>query len=220
MHASPWLDITADEYAAHMSAPQVGQRQVLDDIMAAALQSLRPHTLLVAGCGPGGGWEYIDAEVTRSVTGVDIHPAYLEKIRNDYGQRLVGMELHCGDILTAELPRARYDLIIAALLFEYIDMQQGLSRLREFLSEDGTLLVVLQLQSANPAVSETPLTSIRRLSDVMTLVSPENLVKTAAAEGLSCVSRRVVPLPGKKAFLVLFLESRKSMADGAAAAEP
>jgi ubiquinone/menaquinone biosynthesis C-methylase UbiE len=211
MQTSPWLEISADEYEAHMSEPQVGQRQALDSIMADAMRRLQPHSLLVAGCGPGGGWQHIDPHVTGSVTGVDIHPGYLERIRHTYGQRLAGLRLLCGDILTAELPRAGYDLIIAALLFEYLDVRAGLRRMRDLLKDDGTLLAVLQLQSTKPAVSQTPYASIRRLSDVMKLVPPETFVQTAAEEGLICQSRHVVALPGEKAFNVLYFDAESSV---------
>ncbi|MCZ7557412.1 MAG: class I SAM-dependent methyltransferase [Bacteroidia bacterium] len=205
MNDSPWLDISPEEYEAHMSAPHVRQWQALDRILAEAFAELQPQTLLIAGCGPGTGWRHIDPAVTHEVTGIDIHAGYLERIRRDHGQRLSGLELICGDILAMEPPRKTYGVVVAALLFEYIDTRRGLRRLQESLHDEGTLLIVLQAAGTKPSVSETPYDSIRRLADVMQIVSPEKFLAIAIEEGLVCRRRCVVPLPGEKTFLVFYL---------------
>jgi SAM-dependent methyltransferase len=203
---SPWLAISADEYEAHMSASHVGQRDVLDDIFREMVLLLKPRRLLVAGCGPGGGWQHIDPTHTEVVTGIDLNPEYLRKLQAQHGARLRGLDLICGDITLLDTAHRTYDLIVAALLFEYIDIRKGLKRLSGMLHEQGALLAVLQLPSnSSDAVSETISLNIRQLTGIMKLIDPDEFEAAARSEGLFSNRRTVVPLPGGKAFLVLLL---------------
>ena len=203
---SPWLDIPNDEYEAHMSAPHVGQRQALDEIFSEAVRRLQPRALLVAGCGAGGNWDAVDPLVTTRVTGVDLNPLYLQELQLRYGTRLPGLETVCADICTLDLHEQTYDLIVAALLFEYIDVRVGLERLSGLLNPDGVLLCVLQHHSqSSTMVSSTPYESLQRLECVMDLVDFGEFQSCARDLGLVVHHDRTIPLPGSKAFRVFEL---------------
>ncbi len=211
MTDSPWLGIPHEEYTAHMSAAHIGQRQALDLVFAEALKRLAPRSLLVAGCEAGSGWEHIDPHITTTVTGIDLNPDYLAILHAREGVRLAGLDLYRGDILTMELPGRTYDLVVAALLFEYLDLRLGLERLSGLLNPDGVLLCVLQVHSeSSTLVSSTRFENLRRLESVMHLVDLEEFEGCARNVGLVGNHHRTIPLPGGKAFRVLEFVKRKS----------
>ncbi len=212
---SPWLAVPADEYESHMAAAHVGQRSALDAIFREILLKLKPRRILMAGCGPGGGWEEIDPATTELVTGVDLNHEYLQVVQQRHGGKLRGLELICGDILSLDLIGRRYDLVVAALLFEYIDVKEGLQRLSDMLDTEGALLVVLQLPStASAPVSETSFDSIRSLAGIIKLVDPAEFETVARSVGLCSSWNNVVPLPGGKAFFVQLLQPRPLQVTG------
>ncbi len=76
--ANPWLSIDLADYEGHMSAPSVGQLEVLSDLFEEVLRYCRPESVAVLGVAGGNGLDRIDTADTKRVVGVDIHPGYLE----------------------------------------------------------------------------------------------------------------------------------------------
>lgn len=207
--SNPWLDIPSADYAAHMSSPEVGQLGVLSSLMHDALHMTRPERLLVLGCGIGNGFEHIDPSATRVVTGIDINAAYLAELDARLPEPPYQRLLHCADLATHALPEGAFDLIHAALVFEYLDWRALLPRAVKALAPQGCLSVVVQRPSpAAPAVSHTAYTSLRRLETVFTHVAPADMVTAAAAEGLVLESLRHLSLPQQKSFAALRFRAR------------
>ena len=151
---NPWVHIPAQAYEAHMA--EIGQASALRDIFMRAYADTRPRRLLVVGCTTGRDFEVVDPDVTEKSVGVDVNREYLEIARRRLDRLLPHVELVHGDVLCAALPSAEFDLVHAALLFEYVDPTTLFRRIVEWLAPDGVCSTVTQ----NPAegigsVSET-----------------------------------------------------------------
>ena len=114
------------------------------------------------------------------------------------------LETHCGDPTNYEFEPGSFDLVHAALVFEYVEWPGLLRRVMLALRARGVLSVVLQLpSSSSPAVTPTAFASLRSLESIFRFVVPDTLVAEGAALGLGVESRRTEPLPSGKAFEVL-----------------
>jgi SAM-dependent methyltransferase len=202
--SNPWLEIPEADYVGHMSSPAVGQRPVLSRLLGETLQSVRPHALLVLGCSTGNGLEHIDPAVTSRVVVVDVNPEYLRRLRERFPNPMFTLDVRCGDLTNIELEREAFDMVHAALLFEYLEWPVLLPRVAMALRPGAVLSVILQVPSmSSPAVTPTPFTSLRRLESVFRFVEPTALVEAAGREKLTLNARRTEPLPGGKTFEVL-----------------
>jgi SAM-dependent methyltransferase len=191
-----------------MGLPEVGQLAALEAIFADDLREIRPRSVAVIGCATGNGFGQIDPTVTRRIVGVDLNPEYLEILRSRHATRLANLELICGDIESADLGGPDFDLIHAALIFEYVDCGRALDRIVPALRHAGRLTAVLQMPSDQaPTVSRTAVESVRALGAILKLVEPSKLIALAASRGAALIDQRRVPLPGGKSFLVLKFEA-------------
>ncbi len=182
---NPWLKIPAEDYEGHMSFKNVGQLQALNGIFNDIFREYTPASLCVLGCTTGNGFEYINRNITKKITCIDINKDYLKILEERYGQKLAGLELLCGDLKEIDLPAESFDLIYGALIFEYIDVNSVLKNVSQWLKRGGTLAVVLQIKSENlNAVSETPFHSLKYLNGLFNYVEPENFEKVAYELGL------------------------------------
>jgi SAM-dependent methyltransferase len=201
---NPWLEIPADDYVGHMASPEVGQHQALNRILRDLLLGVRPGSVLALGCSTGNGLEHVDPSVTSRVVGVDVNPVYLERLRQRFPRPAFTLETHCADLTAYEFETGAFDLIHAALVFEYVEWPRLLGRVAAALRAGGVLSVVLQRpSSSSPVVTPTAFTSLRSLEAIFGFVVPGVLVTEAAAHGLAVDSRRPEPLPSGKAFEVL-----------------
>ena len=204
MMANPWLDIDVADYLGHMHSPAVNQGPILNELLREALQDLHPRTVLVVGCSDGNGLEHVDPAITRSVTALDINPVFLSRLADRFSDHGFQLDVRCADLAGATFEPAAFDLIHAALIFEYVEWTGVLPRLVTSLSTQGSLSVVLQQPSpTTPAVTPSPYTRLQTLESVFRYVDPDTLITHATQLGLTLAARRNVPLPGAKAFDVL-----------------
>jgi hypothetical protein len=202
---NPWLSLPAADYEGHMANPAVQQLGYLNEVFRETLAETRPTALAVPGCTTGNGFEHIPAETSR-IVGIDIHPEYLDTLRRRFAPRLPGLDLVCADVRDPSLVFDSLDLVHCALLLEYVEPGEVVSKLASWLRRGGMFSVVLQLPFGEHApVTETPYTSVRVLGPCLRLVPPERLDELAAAAGLSAVHRRIDTLPtGKQFFVALY----------------
>jgi trans-aconitate methyltransferase len=201
---NPWLLVTPEDYDAHMASPAVAQADVLDFILADDLTRFRPASLAVVGCATGNGFRHIDPQVTRRVVGLDVNPVFLARLRRRHGRRLPGLEVVHADVVRAELPAASFDLVHAALVFEYLPVPTALARLVSWLRPEGVLSAVLQRPSPlSDPVTPTRFRTLRALSSAMELVDVDAFRAAAAGAGLTELETREVPLRQGKSFLLL-----------------
>ena len=198
MIRNPWLDIPLDDYERHMALPQVAQAQLLSDLLAEALARYAPRSVAVLGCAGGNGFDRLDAGGIERVVGVDINPKYLATARTRFGASLPSLELIAGDLQDASVTFAPVDLVFAGLLFEYVDADLVLGRIRAMLEPGGVLRTVVQLPAASlPKISPSPYGSLAALAPLMHLVPPELLTRHAAAHRYLEADARTVDVAGK-----------------------
>jgi SAM-dependent methyltransferase len=195
-----WLRIPLADYERHMEA--IGQDEALRAIFAQVYAAVSPGRLLVLGCTTGRDLARIDATVTTRAVGVDINPAYLATARQRLAAAGAGVELVQGDVLEVDLGEA-FDLIHAALLFEYVEPAALLRRIESWLAPHGVCGVVTQEPSAVASpVSRTVYQSLRLLEAHLAPRTATELQADAAAAGLERTHHWSVSLPGGKSFSV------------------
>jgi SAM-dependent methyltransferase len=205
--ANPWLQVSAADYEGHMAHPAVGQLELLADRFAAALAIAAPRRVALLGCATGNGLERVDPERVEWLLGVDINPEYLTiagtRHRARLGARLTLRGADLGDPIAAAVALAPggFDLIHAALLFEYLQPARLLPVLAGALAETGRLAVLLQLPATGQgAVTATPFTGVRVLEPLLTLRHPAGFAAVAEAAGLVGLGEEMLVLPTGKRF--------------------
>lgn len=201
---NPWLDIPADDYLGHMSSPEVDQFSVLSRLFREAIERFRPADILLLGCSTGNGLVHVDPSVTRRVTGIDINPEYLARLRAQFPNPGFDLRLECADVMMLPLESDSFDLVHCALLFEYLEWPTLMPALGRALRCGGALSVVLQLPShVSPAVTKTNYASLRLLEPVFRFVEPSALIAHARGAGLELQAQRTESLPSGKTFEVM-----------------
>ena len=201
--SNPWLDIPLADYEGHMALPTIGQAQLLSEVFATALRQYAPRSVAVLGCAGGNGLDRISSEVTERLVGVDINPDYVMHARTRFDHRIPLLELLVGDVQKDDLVFAPVDLVFAGLLFEYVDPETVLAKIRVMLCPGGILLTVVQLPSAAIAqITPSPFSSLSALSSVMRLVPPRRLGQLAEALGYHETETQTLEAAGGKEFQV------------------
>jgi len=202
MH-SPWLDIPLADYEGHMSLPTIAQAELLAAEFDSLLREYNPSSVAVIGCAGGNGFDRISPKTTSRVVGIDINSTYIAEASTRYASLIPNLELYVADIQQPGLSLEPVDLIYAALVFEYIELEATFHTLKSICKPNGILAVVLQLPSQSVAsVSPSPFASLQALGPVMHLVPPATLHAQAAQAGFVLLSSRHLALPSHKEFLV------------------
>ncbi|MFA7229480.1 MAG: class I SAM-dependent methyltransferase [Melioribacteraceae bacterium] len=196
-----WLKITAEDYEGHMSSPNVQQLQMLAKIFADVIAQFSPESILVPGSTTGNGFDCLSGGNIKRIVGVDINPEYIDVCRSRYGKKLPGLELICSDLSEIDFPENSFDLIHAALIFEYVEAAMIMKKFARWLRTDGKLSVILQLPGKGSSpVSESPFQSVKILSDVINLIEPGKLKESAAEMNLKCINEELITLSTGKQF--------------------
>jgi hypothetical protein len=200
-----WLQIPLRDYEGHMALPEVGQAQALAGEFGRLLREHRPASVALLGCSGGNGLERIDPEVSRRIVAVDIHPGYVETVRQRFGDRLPGLEPVVCDIASSETaPFAPVELVFAGLLLEYVPLRAVLRFVTTALAPGGVFGCVIQLPCASlPEVTPSPYGSLEALAPHIALVDPAQLSDAARESGFALVTSRVAGMPNGKSLLCL-----------------
>ncbi len=183
-----------------MALPQVGQAELLANVLADAVRVHAPRSVAVVGCAGGNGFDRVPLG-TRLV-GIDVNPDYVAAARARHGAR-EGLELFVADVTADALPFAPVELVYAGLLLEYVEPVIALRRLAAKLLPGAMLVAVLQLPSAARAeVTPSPYTSLAALAASMRLVPPTVLTRAAIGEAYTLVGADVATASGGKRFAV------------------
>ncbi|NUN70167.1 MAG: class I SAM-dependent methyltransferase [Bacteroidetes bacterium] len=200
---NPWKHIIEEDYVGHMSSPAVLQRPLLNRLLRDELTVTQPASVLIIGSSTGNGVEHIDPQRTRRVECIDINPTFIRSLRERFPDPPFQLTVHCMDVMEFDFRPSSYDLVHAALLFEYIGWQTILPHIVRSLTPGGVLSVVIQLPSATaPAVTPTPYTRLRALESVFHFVEPDRLIEQATGQSLILDKHSTEPLPSGKAFEV------------------
>jgi len=195
---NPWSVVPAADYEHHMGPEGVDQLAPLSAIFQEVVLSAQPDRLLLVGCATGNGLEHVDPSVTRRIVGVDVNLQYLGIARQRFFHLGPRLELYNADITAFRTLPCSFDLIHAALVFEYLHPEVLVRRISEWLVERGTCSAVLQLPGGEGP--ELPSRTIQLIVRAMRFVPPEELTGLFAHYGLSLRRQREVPLRGGKRF--------------------
>ena len=207
---NPWLQIPTSDYEGHMSAPTVMQLQLLDEIFENVLNELTPKSICILGSTAGNGFQHLIDRDLDLVVGIDINQEYLFECRNWFVQDVNNLNLICADLDQLELVNPKFDLIHAALIFEYVAVDSLLLKISNWLQPGGILSALLQLPSKDSAVvSDSPYQSVKLLLPVIKLVDPEIFMQSALRCGLIPDGQSVVTLPTGKSFIQVFFKKAK-----------
>jgi predicted TPR repeat methyltransferase len=202
---NPWLQIPAEDYEGHMSSNNVGQLKVLSEIFRKGVSEYNPESIMLLGCATGNGLEHLKGVET--VVGVDVNPEYIEKCRSRFIMKLPRLNLICADIDTFDYQAESFDLIHAALIFEYLEVESLLKKAFGWLNRGGYLSAVLQLESkVTSAISETGFSSLKILQPIHKLVDPNIFVNRCTEIGFREIKNYEVLLPGEKKFIVILFQ--------------
>ncbi len=174
-----------------MAHPTVGQTPLLAKLLGDAMDEFKPRRIALVGCATGNGLDRVNPEQAKRVLALDINPEYLTLTAARYGE-LLGKRLTCRRVDLADKKAAGdamvsgdFDLIHAALIFEYVDPVMLMPVLAEALDAEGVLVVLLQLPTSEQApVSESPFEGMRVLDSIFKLVPPEHFAAIAKSVGL------------------------------------
>lgn len=197
---NPWLQVPLADYEGHMA--HVGQAALLDRLFGRAVRELQPRSIAVLGAAGGNGFGHLERGPVARTVAVDIHSDYLRELGKRYAQTVAGLEIVCGDLTDPALCFAPVDYVHAALIFEYVDAQVVLARLRHWLVPGGVLGVVLQLPGP-ASVSPSPYAGLSALSSAMQLRDDDAFVELTAAAGFQLVARERVSAAPEKDFASL-----------------
>jgi len=195
---NPWCIVPAADYERHMGPDGVDQLASLSALFQEAYLGAQPDCALLVGCATGNGLEHVDPAVTRRLVGLDVNLQYLGICRQRFFHLGPRLELFCTSAAAWRAPPQSFDLIHAALVFEYLHPEPLVARLAEWLGPTGTCSVVLQLpggQGPSPALK-----TLEIIQKAMKLVPPEELTPVFAQHGLTLRRSREVPQKYGKRF--------------------
>ena len=197
---NPWTVVPAADYERHMGPQGVDQLAPLSAIFEEVYAAAQPDRLLVLGCATGNGLEHVNPAVTKRIVCVDVNLQYLGVAR----QRFIGLgarlELYCAEAEKFRAAPGTFDLVHAALLFEYLHPEVLVRRIAEWLAPEGTCSVVLQLPGGEgpPAPTKT----MQIIAKAMKLASPDDVTRLFEHYGLSRKWAKTLPLKFGKSFWV------------------
>ncbi len=200
--SNPWLDVDLSDYINHMSCPEIGQYQMINDCFRIALEKLEPGRIFIPGCTIGNGFEFINWEKVETVTALDVNPDFLKVLRERFPDQQK-LEIISSDFNSFSVKDREYDLIFSALFFEYVDLQQTLSKFHQMMSESSVLFSVIQLPGEGQSkVSESKFKSLEKLGRYISLTTPEEFAEEINAAGLQIkLSSKRTLMNGKSFFI-------------------
>jgi SAM-dependent methyltransferase len=197
---NPWTVVQADDYEKHMGPQGVDQLAPLSAIFQEVYLATQPDRVLLLGCATGNGLEHVNPAVTQKVTGVDVNLQYLGIARQRFMHLGTKLELFCAEAEKFRAAPGTFDLIHAALIFEYLHPEPLVRRIAEWLSPGGTCCAVLQLPGGeSPVAPSKPMQIIQK---AMKVVPPEELTRLFEHYGLPRKRTKTVQLKHGRSFWV------------------
>ena len=197
---NPWTVVPAPDYERHMGPDGVDQLGPLSAIFQEVYLSAQPDRVLLLGCATGNGLEHVNPAVTQKVTGVDVNLQYLGIARQRFMHLGPKLELFCSEAEKFRAPPGSYDLVHAALIFEYLHPEVLVRRISEWLAPAGTASVVLQLPGGDAPAA--PSKTMQLIAKAMKLVPPDELTRLFEHYGMSRKRARTIALKHGKSFWI------------------
>lgn len=184
-----------------MALPAVAQSGLIADELARVVEARMPESVAVLGCAGGNGLDRLLGSSARRVVAVDVNPDFVAATQERFQGRIRELEVHVADVETDATVFEPVDLIYAALLLEYVNLNRTMNFIRRHCRPAGALVALLQMPSAEIAhVTPSPYVSLRALERGLRLVSPAELRRRAGQAGFRPSGSRIVTSSGGKSF--------------------
>jgi SAM-dependent methyltransferase len=197
---NPWTVVPAGDYERHMGGAGTDQLAPLSSIFQEAYLMAQPDRVLVLGCATGNGLEHVNPAVTQNVVGVDVNLQYLGVARQRFMHLGPKLELFCAEVEKFRTQPASFDLVHAALVFEYVHPEVLVRRISEWIAPQGTCSVVLALPGGDGP--EPPTRALQIIEKARKLVPPDELTRLFEHYGLTRKQTRMVPLKHRRGLWV------------------
>ncbi len=210
---NPWLDIPLDDYERHMSHDLVGQATLLNSLTKKYLDKIKPETAVFLGIAGGNGLEHIDNNITRTVYGVDINPAYLDTASVRYKETIPTLQLINLDIVKNSETICRTDFVWAALVLEYTGIDNALTFSVNNIRKDGHLVISIQSNNNIQSISPTGVETVKKAGQIFSIINPDELLSKAVDAGFRLMGKEENPLPNGKSIITFHFISPQAPPD-------
>jgi len=167
------------DYEAHMALPQVGQAELLANVLADAVRWHAPRSVAVLGCAAATA--SIACRRARGSSASMSTRTTSPPPRARHGAR-AGLELFVGDVTADELPFAARGACVRGLLFEYVEPAVALRRVATKLLPRAGSWSCCSFLAPRKARYAVALHELAALAPSMRLVPPAALTRAALAE--------------------------------------
>ena len=194
-----WNTIPLEDYELHMQHETVGQLQLLNNLAKKYLEKLSPEIVMFLGITGGNGLERIDNNVTSQVFGIDINQNYLNETEKRFKDQISNLNLLKIDISSRNIENlTKANLIWAALIFEYVEIDICFEFINNNIQEDGYLVVTIQENNGVISVSQTGIETIKSVGQIFKQIPESNLISIADKFGFRKIDFEENILPNKK----------------------
>jgi SAM-dependent methyltransferase len=197
---NPWTVVPASDYEKHLGPEGTDQLAPLSGVFQEMYLAGQPDRVLVLGCGTGNGLEHVNPAVTQKVVGVDVNLQYLGVARQRFFHLGARLELYCSEAERFRTQPSSFDLVHAALLFEYLHPEVLVRKISEWIAPGGACSVVLALPGGTGPLAPTK--TLQIIEKAMKLVPPDELTRLFEHYGLPRKRAKTLPLKHGRSFWV------------------
>ncbi len=196
-----WNQVSLDDYENHMKHDSVGQLQLLNSLTKQYLSIHQPNNPLFLGIAGGNGLEHIDPKIVHQVVGIDINEEYLKQTEIRFKDTLPQLKLIKCNVDETNESFIQSDFIWAALFLEYVDLKNCIQFMLNNLSEKGLVIVTIQSNNGNGAVSQSGIEGVKVLNGQFKSINREIVLTAMNGFGFNLAEEESNELPNGKTFL-------------------
>ncbi|CAM4361025.1 class I SAM-dependent methyltransferase [Cytophagaceae bacterium 50C-KIRBA] len=206
-----WNQVSLDDYENHMKHSTVGQLKMLSGLTQKYLVKYHPKSPLFLGIAGGNGLEHIDSTSVQQVVGLDINEAYLQQTHIRFKDSLPQLKLIKCNIDETTETFLQSDFIWAALFLEYVELKNCIQFMLNNLAEKGVVIVTIQSNNGNGAVSESGIEGVKVLSGQFKRIDKEIIMTAMSGFGLHVANEEENILPNGKVFLTFAFQRNEAL---------
>ena len=196
-----WNQVSLADYENHMSHETVAQLPLLSALTKKYLEKHQPQKPLFLGIAGGNGLEHVDATTVEHVVGIDINEDYLQQTYLRFKNTLPQLKLIKCNIDETTETFIQSDFIWAALFLEYVDLKNCIQFMLNNLSEKGLVIVTIQSNNGNGAVSQSGIEGVKVLNGQFKSINREIVLTAMNGFGFNLAEEESNELPNGKTFL-------------------
>lgn len=208
-----WNQVSLADYENHMSHETVAQLPLLSALTKKYLEKHQPQKPLFLGIAGGNGLEHVDATTVEHVVGIDVNEDYLQQTYLRFKNTLPQLKLIKCNIDETTETFIQSDFIWAALFLEYVDLKNCIQFMLNNLAEGGVIVVTIQSNNGNGAVSQSGIEGVNVLSGQFKRIDKEIVQSTMVDFGFHKSFEEENSLPNGKTFLTFTFHRRGKLAD-------